>query len=53
MVGLRKKPDVKSEAAPDREAGGDTDASPDRGTDVIPPRSEVEGGPQTPLELAR
>ena len=51
MIGRPRRPDAMAEAGEDPGAGGNTEASPDRGADAIPPRSQVEGGPETPLEL--
>jgi membrane protein len=50
VLGLRKKRDEPAGASG---SGRDVpaEASQDRGIDAIPPQSEVEGGPETPLEL--
>ena len=41
MSGLRRKHNVKAEVVPGPESSGNTEVSPDRGADAIPPRSTI------------
>jgi membrane protein len=50
MFGLRRNKKAAVQAAPNGDSAPAEPAS-GRGAETVPPRSEVEGGPETPLEL--